>query len=384
MFESLLDEELSVLQRKDLLRSLKPLTLTSSIRANWENKDLVLFCGNDYLGLSRHPDVIAAAKSAAEEAGIGSGAARLISGTSDYHEKIEKELADFRKKEKALIFSAGYLANLGAISGLAGERDLILMDKLCHASLIDGIKLSGAELRVFPHKNYGKCDEILKKNNGHRKRFIVSDTVFSMDGDIAELQELVGLKKKHDAFLIVDDAHGMGVLGKEGSGALEEDGLEKEVDLITGTLSKSLGCLGGFVSGSETVINYLINHARPFIFATALPPLVCAAALEGLRIIRSQPELRKKLWSNIHYFKSVLSEKGIKLPAITSAIFSIIIGEEKEALKVSQQLAEMGYLVPAVRYPAVSKGKARLRVTVSACHDERQIEGFAAALSSIL
>lgn len=384
MLETILREELESLSQRQLRRSLKALRPIASTRADWNGKTLTLFCGNDYLGISRHPRVIQAAKECLEDFGVGAGAARLISGTTEFHQKLEQELALFRKKGKALVFSAGYLANVGVLTALAGKGDLVVMDKLCHASLIDGARLSSAELRIFPHKNYERCKEIFDQSKGYRRRFLVSDTVFSMDGDLADLVALVRIKEKYDALLIADDAHGMGVLGTNGSGAIEEAGLEDKVDVITGTLSKSLGCLGGFVVGSETAVDYLVNHARPFIFATALPPLLCAAASAALRVLQEEMNLRQALWDNIHTLEHLLKKSGINLPSTRSAILPIIVGSEHEALIQSQRLLEQGFLVPAIRYPTVAKGKARLRVTLSACHTHKDLEQFSEALRESL
>ncbi|HXV28178.1 MAG TPA: 8-amino-7-oxononanoate synthase [bacterium] len=382
MLTSLLQEELEVLKARDLYRKLRSLRMTCATRAEFEGRELLLFCGNDYLGLSHHPRVIEAAKKACEEYGVGAGAARLISGTSELHTRLEESLASFKGKEKALIFTAGYLANLGILSTLAGEGDLVVMDKLCHASLIDGARLSGAHLRVFPHKNYEKCEEIFQKSPGFRKRFLVSDTVFSMDGDLADLQALVRIKERYEAFLLVDDAHGTGVLGLEGKGAAEDLKIEEKIDCVAGTLSKALGCVGGFAAASPETIDYLINFSRPFIFATALPPAICQAALTALEVLRTEPEIRHRLWQNIQKMHEGLLASGFASGPIGSPIFPVMIGPEKEALRLSDALFELGLLVPAVRYPTVPKGKARLRVTVSASHSEQDIRKLIRALET--
>ena len=360
------EEELALLRASHSHRSLRFLSDPKGKYAFLDGREILLFCGNDYLGLAHHPRLIRAFKQAAELYGVGAGAARLISGTTDLHTRLEKEIADFKKKEKALLFTAGYLANIGVVSALANEKDVIVMDKLCHASLIDGARLSGAAIRVFPHKNYRRCFEILEKSKNYRRRVLVSDTVFSMDGDCADLNELARLKKKYECLLILDDAHGTGVLGAGGRGAVEEAGLENEVDVIVGTLSKSLGCLGGFAATSKTIWEYLINHARPFIFATALPPAVCAAASQALRLIREEPGLRADLARNVQKMTRGLFEAGLLQEKISSPIFPILIGSEEDALAVSDRLRDQGFLAPAIRPPSVPKGKARLRVTLRA------------------
>jgi 8-amino-7-oxononanoate synthase len=377
------EDELNLLKDQCLYRQVKTLQPTGAVNALWQGREIVLFCGNDYLGLTRHPRVMQAAKKAVDRYGTGAGAARLISGTSLVHTELEEKIARVRKKERALVFSAGYLANLGVLSALAGAEDLIVMDKLCHASLIDGARLSGARLRVFPHKNYARCEEILRQEKTAGKKIIVSDTVFSMDGDLADFKELIRLKKTYGCLWIADDAHGMGVMGQNGGGALEDGGFETEADVITGTLSKALGSLGGFAAASGPVIAYLMNKARPFIFATALPPAVCAAALEALQVLEQEPEHRCALWRNIQRMHEALTAEGWPLSPITSPILPLVIGAEGDALAFSESLLQQGFFVPAIRYPTVSKGKARLRITVSAAHTPAQIEQFAQTLRRI-
>ena len=384
-----IDQDLLELKDKNLFRVLKTLDPISSTRAYFQGKDLTLFCSNDYLGLSHHPRVVAVAKKTIDTWGVGAGAARLISGTTDWHTRLETKIAQFKGKEKALVFTAGYLANLGVLTALAGEKDLIVMDKLCHASIIDGARLSGAEIRVFPHKNYERLEEIiqvearrLKVEGGRSKILVVTDGVFSMDGDLADLEALIRIKKNYGALLVVDDAHGTGVLGLNGRGIGEDEGLDKEIDVVVGTLSKAIGCLGGFAVGSEKIINYLINHARPFIFATALPPSIAAAAYEAISVIETEPQVRHMLWKNIQMMHKGLTDLGFEQAAIRSPIFPLMIGDEKEALQISDRLLKLGFLVPAIRTPTVAKGKARLRVTVSAAHSENDISKILSALKS--
>ncbi len=378
---SALGEELQDLKARGLFRKIRTLTDWRGTRARWEGEELLLFCGNDYLGLSQNPSVIEAASKALREYGVGAGAARLISGTTQLHTTLETQIARFKRKENALVFGAGYLANLGALTALAGEKDLIVMDKLCHASLIDAARLSGARLRIFLHKNYDKAREILKNSTGFRRRVLVSDSVFSMDGDLADLSELVRLKKGYDAVLLVDDAHGTGVLGREGRGATE--GFEKEIDVITGTFSKAFGVFGGFAAASGTLVQHLVNTARPFIFATAPPPSLMAAILESLRLISEAPALREKLWQNVKKVQNFLTRQGVETNP-GSPIFPVLIGDEKEAVRISETLLEKGILLPAVRYPSVAKGKARLRLTVSAAHTDGDFEKLFRALEEVL
>lgn len=380
MFDIELSQELEGLREKGLYRRLRVLANRKGAHAEWEGRGIILFCGNDYLGLSQDPRVIRAGQEALERYGVGAGAARLISGTSEPHTRLEEELARFKRKERALIFGAGYLTNVGVLGGLAGEKDLIVMDKLCHASLIDGARLSGAAIRVFPHKNYERCEEILEKGRGARRILLVSDSVFSMDGDLADLSELVRLKEKYGSLLLVDDAHGIGVFGWEGKGATE--GFEEKIDLIAGTLSKAFGLFGGFIASSETLIESLINFSRPFIFSTAPPPAFSAASLEALRLIQEDSSLRERLWKNVGRVLDFLEGRGAS--AGRAPIFPLFIGDEKEAVRISEALLEKGILIPAVRYPTVAKGKAGLRLTVSAAHTEEDLEKLFQVLSEVL
>ncbi len=366
--------ELKRLVEKNLYRKLRVLENHEGTRARFEGRELLLFCSNDYLGLSRHFRVVRAARKALETYGVGAGAARLISGTSEAHRELEKKIARFKRKEGAIVFAAGFLANLGILTAFADAGDVIIMDKLCHASLVDGARLSGAVLRVFPHKNYKQCEELLKKNKTAQRKILVTETVFSMDGDRADLGELIRLKKKYGALLVVDDAHGTGVIGANGRGATEPKGIAEGVDIIMGTLSKAIGGLGGFVAAEKVLIDFLVNFARPFIFATALPPVLCEAAREAFCVIEEEPSLRKKLWQNVRAVEIGLKAAGFVLAPAGSAILPVILGDEKKALGAFKTLLSKGIFIPAVRYPTVPKGKARLRITVSAAHTPKDIE----------
>ncbi len=382
---SFLQEELEELRAKDLYRNLRTLDPLRGAWARWKGREILLFCGNDYLGLSRHPRVVRAAREAIESHGVGSGAARLISGSSGLHEKLEEKIAAFKQKEKALLFTTGYLANLGILTALAGKKDLIVMDKLCHASMIDGARLSGAQIRVFPHKNYERLGEILKgsaTDYGGQKRIVVTDTVFSMDGDIADLEELARLRKEHGFILVVDDSHGTGVLGRQGRGATEGK-ISAQIDIVMGTLSKAVGCLGGFAAARAEFIDYLVNFSRPFIYATSLPPVLCASALEALTVIEEETALRERLWGNARSIHERLVRLGFEMAPLTSPIIPILVGPEKEAVRISQHLLDKGVLVPAIRTPTVPKGKARLRVTASVLHEKKDIERLAEELKKI-
>lgn len=374
------EANLEDLRGKNLYRSLRVLENLNGVRAEFHGKNILLFCGNDYLGMSRHPRVIAAAHKAIDRYGVGARSARLMSGTTDAHARLEKKIAEFKNKEGALVFGSGFLTNLGILTTFAGKEDVVIMDKLCHASLIDGARLSGAEIRVFPHKNYERCEEILKKCAAPRK-LLVSENVFGMDGDRADLKELIRLRQKYSALFIVDDAHGTGVFGKNSPGATA--GFSKGIDIIMGTLSKAIGGLGGFVAADKELIDYLVNFARPFIFATALPPVLCETAREAFCVIEEEPSLQVKLWDNIREVHSGLKRLGYSLAEPESAILPVILGDEKKAVAAFEKLLSIGVFVPAVRYPTVPKGKARLRVTVSAAHSKEDIEKLIRAFKEL-
>jgi 8-amino-7-oxononanoate synthase len=348
--------------------------------AVFEGRRTLLFCGNDYLGMSRHPRVIAAAHRAIDRYGVGARSARLMSGTTDAHASLEKKIAEFKHKEAALVFGSGFLANLGLLTAFAGPDDVVIMDKLCHASLIDGARLSEAVIRVFPHKNYAKCEELLQKCEGKRK-LLVTENVFGMDGDRADLAALIKLKEKYGGLLVVDDAHGTGVFPKDGPGST--GAFSGGIDVIMGTLSKAVGGLGGFVAADRVLIDHLINFARPFIFATALPPVLCEAAREAFCVIEEEPGLVEKLWANIREVHRGLAGLGFQLAEPESAVLPVILCDEKKTLDACERLLAGGVFIPAVRYPTVPKGKARLRVTVSAAHSSQDILSLLKAFQTL-
>ena len=364
------------------MNTLRALKIKSPVQAELNGEPLFLFCSNDYLGLSFDPELHERYKTALEASGLGSGAARLISGTRPEHIEFEKKIAHFLKKESALLFSSGYLANLGVLSSFLGSEDLIVMDKLSHASLIDAAKLSGAHLRIFPHRNMERAEEILIHEKDRKKKVIVTDSVFSMDGDLAPLKELVDLKNKHEAILILDEAHGLGVYGEKGRGAAEAARLLDQVDIFIATLSKAFGQIGGIVAGDKLLIDFLINRARVFIYDTALPPAIpqtCSHALEKIQ----HSNLRDKLWENVRTVRGLLTELGFQISEEPSPIIPIIVGSEERALTFSKKLLENKIFIPAIRYPTVGKGKARLRLTVSAAHGPQEINLLKKSLEAL-
>jgi len=331
------------------------------------------------LGLTHHPEVIKAAKDAIDKFGTGAGASRLISGTTILHQQLEEKLAQYKGCEAAIVFPTGYMANIGTISTILNPTDTdphtntVIIDRLNHASIIDACKLSKAKLQVYPHKDMGALEKILKRSAKFSKRLIVTDLVFSMDGDIAPIQEIATLAQKYDAMLMTDEAHATGVL-------TQDTGHRTQDLIIMGTLSKALGSLGGFICGSQELIDYLRNKARSFIYTTALPPANCAAALKALELLETQPEIQQKLWENISYFRSCV----LGLESCSSPIIPIIIGETEKTLEVSAKLFEHGIYVSAIRPPTVPKGQSRLRITLSALHTKEDIKCLASLLQELI
>lgn len=377
-----LRETLKDIEEAGLKRSLRPLMPLGPTRALYDGREVVLFCTNNYLGLTHHPRVVARAQEALRAYGSGSGAARLISGHTPLYEALEEAVARFKGCARALVFPSGYTANIAVISALVGREDVVFCDRLCHASLLDGCLLSGAKLVRFRHNDLDSLRRLLDRHTG-RRRFLVTEGVFSMDGDTAPLPELCETAEKNALFLIVDDAHGTGVLGPGGRGTPAAQGVPAGNLVLTGTLSKALGSLGGFVAGSALLIEYVLNRARPFIFTTALPPASVAAALAALEVLEEEPALNDRLWENAGRLHAGLAALGCTASK-TSPIMPLVLGSPDRATNVSAHLLARGYFVPAVRPPSVPAGTARLRITVSAAHEPAEIDGFLAALAEVL
>lgn len=349
-----------------------------------DGKEVLSFCSNNYLGLATHPNVVKAAVQAIHRYGTSCGGSRLISGNLVIQEELEKEIAEFKAAKAAVVFMTGYMANTGVIPALMNmidiyglptipqEDNVIISDELNHASIVDGCRLSKANRFIYKHRDMADLERILRENKFKRK-LIVTDGVFSMDGDIAPLPQVVELAHKYKAILMVDDAHATGLLGKNGRGTLEHLQLEGKVDVIMGTFSKALGGVGGFVAGSAELIKFLRVRARQYIFSSALPPGTAAGLIAAIREIKSQPELRQKLWKNVTHLKSGLQALGFDTLGSETQIIPILIGKEEKAIEASRQLFENGVFVPSVRSPAVPEGKSRLRCTVMATHTEDQI-----------
>ncbi len=347
------------------------------------------FCSNDYLGLSHHPALIRAAGDCMSRFGFGAGAAHLVSGHSHEHHALEEELAAFTGRQRALLFSTGYMANLGVISALTDRHDLVLADRSDHASLLDGARLSGARLRRYAHGDAAHAAQMLLAQRAANEpasatALIVTDGVFSMDGDLAPLPELAALALRHDCALMVDDAHGLGVIGSHGGGTLEHTGVAgAAVPILVGTLGKAFGTFGAFVAGDAALIDYLIQRARTYLYTTALPPAVAAASRAALRLAREETWRRERLRQLTQRFRSAAAALGLPLAASMTPIQPLIIGDSAHALALSEQLMNAGFWVAAIRPPTVPAGSARLRITLSAAHREPDVDGLAETLGRL-
>lgn len=413
-------DELNQLRARSPLRHLREIGTAQGPLVNLIGEQLVNFASNDYLGLAADERLRQAARSAVDEFGIGAGASRLICGTQSPHMQLESAIAKWKGVPAALAFSSGYAAAVGTLSSIASKQDVIVIDKLAHASLIDGARLSGATIRVFPHNHLGKLESHLewaRRELPQARVILVTESIFSMDGDRAPLRQIVDLKSRFNALLFLDEAHAVGVVGEHGRGLAAEPpaplptaqpapppsltdrirgklsrsakeplktevgqhdrqpNLAESIDIQMGTLSKALGCSGGYICGSATLIEWLINRARSFIYSTAAPPAIAAAASAAIAFLQTPEgeERRQLLWRNINLLHQLITPD--KTPV--SAIFPLIVGDEQEALDLTQALRREGFLVPAIRYPTVARGSARLRITVTAAHTEEQIRGLA-------
>ncbi len=375
----MLAEKLAELRTAGLYRSRRVIDSAQGIYLQIDGKQVLNFCSNDYLGLANHGDVVAAFKQAADKYGVGSGSAHLVCGHSYEHHALEAELAEFTGRERALLFSTGYMANLGVIAGLMAKGDVIYEDKLNHASLLDGGLLSGAKFKRYLHNDMANLQ--LKMANDNAAAMIVTDGVFSMDGDVANLAALSEIAIKKQALLLVDDAHGLGVLGETGAGLVEECGLnQQQVPLLVGTFGKAFGTSGAFVAGSELLIETLIQKARTYIYTTALPPAIAAATRMSLTIIQQETERRNHLKALIERFKTGAKQLNINLMSSDSAIQPILIGDVDKTVQISEKLLQQGFWVSAIRPPTVPQGSARLRVTLSAAHQNHHVDSLLEAL----
>jgi len=372
-FNEELLKEIEKLKSAGLYRELKPISSAPGRDIVFRGKTYINFSSNNYLGLAAHPAVKKAAIAAVEKYGAGGTSSRLVGGTLDIHAELEEKLAAFKKTEKALVYPAGFQTNIGIISTLAGAGDCLIMDRLNHASLWDGAKLSGARIFVYRHADAGALEKVLKRAKGYKRKLVITDSVFSMDGDIAPLKDIVALAKKYGAVTMIDEAHSTGVLGQNGCGLAEQAEVEGQVDIIMGTLSKALGSQGGFVCGSSALIEYLVNKSRAFIYTTSISTACAGAAIAALEIVYREPERRVKLLELSADLRQRMMDVGINTAGSVTQIIPAVFGELKKTLELSNKLFEAGIFAPAIRPPTVPEGECRLRFSLTSEHNESDI-----------
>lgn len=374
-------DEIEQLKRDGVFRLPRVLEGAQEPRAVFDGREVINLSSNNYLGLANHPRLREAAKDAVERYGAGSASVRTIAGTMSLHTELERRLAAFKRTEAALVYQSGFTANSGTVSALLGREDVIISDELNHASIIDGARLSRATIKVYPHKDVAAMKQLLEESKGARRILVITDGVFSMDGDIAPLPDIVEVAKQYNAIVMVDDAHASGVLGENGRGTVDHFGLHGQVDIQIGTLSKAIGVLGGYVAGSRVLIEYLIQRARPFLFSTSHPPAVTAACLAALDLLESDPSLVQRLWDNARYFRDGLAGLGFDVSGSETPIIPVIVGEGRKAMELSDRLFEEGVFAQGIAYPTVPRGKARVRTIVTAAHTrddlDQALEAFA-------
>lgn len=368
-------EELDEIRSQGLFRALNPIEEGRGAKVKIKGRTLINFCSNNYLGLAGDPRVIRKTKEILKKYGVGSGASRLVSGNYDVHEELEAKISEYERTPASIVFPTGYMANLGTMQALVGPGDAVIIDRLNHASIIDGARLSRAKLLVYPHKDMQQLEKTLQGSESFKKRLIVTDYIFSMDGDIAPIDKLIELAKKYKAMLMLDTAHSTGIL----------DLKVKDMSnvIIMGTLSKSIGSLGGFVSGSQNLIDLLRNKARSFIYTTALPPAIAAASIASFDIISRDCSLKEKLWDNVNYLKKKIKPLNFDLLGSETQIVPIMIGDARRAVEISNSLFSSGIFLSAIRPPTVPKGTSRLRLTVTAMHAKSDIDYLISKLSRI-
>jgi glycine C-acetyltransferase len=377
-----LSTALEEIKAHDLYRQLRIIHGPQSARVRVDGQQAVLLSSNNYLGLAEHPALREAAIQALERYGCGAGASRSISGTMESHRVLEERIARFKGCEEALLFSTGYMANIGLLTTVVEEGDLILSDEFNHASIVDGCRLSRAEVWVYRHRDMDHLEDLLKKSS-HRRRLIVTDGVFSMEGDIALLPAIRALADQYGSFVMVDDAHATGVLGEGGRGTAEYFNLTGRIDIQMGTLGKALGGFGAYVAGSRDLIDYLINRCRTFLYTTALPPAIAAMALAALEIVEREPQLRKRLWENTAYFKEGLEKRGFNTGMSETPICPILIGDNALTMEADHRLMARGVFVQGIRPPTVPPQGSRLRAALMATHTEKDLKAALDALQTV-
>ena len=371
---SFLGIELDNLRQQGLYRHLRVLDDRQQASAHFDGRSVVNLSSNNYLGLTTHPKLIQAALKATEQFGVGSGSVRTIAGTMAIHVELEARLAAFKKTEAVVVFQSGFAANAGTVSAILGKDDVIISDELNHASIIDGCRLSRAAIKVFPHKDVDAARKILKELPAGQRKLLITDGVFSMDGDLGALPALCGLAEEYGAIMMVDDAHASGVFGTNGRGTVDHFGMHGRVDIQVGTLSKAIGALGGYVAGTRNFIEFLHHRARPFLFSTSHPPAVTAACIAALDILEHEPAIIDRLWDNTRFFKAGLVELGFNTGISESPITPVIAGEGAKAMKLSDRLFQEGVFAQGIAFPTVARDKARVRTIVTATHTREQLQ----------
>lgn len=369
-----LQAELDQMKEQGTFRSLTLIESEQGSKVIIKGKEVIQLSSNNYLGLTNHPRLTKAALEAVEKYGAGTGSVRTIAGTFTMHDELEKKLAEFKHTEAALVFQSGFTTNQGVLSAILSPEDVVISDELNHASIIDGIRLTKAGRRVYKHVDMEDLEKALQETQSYRKRLIVTDGVFSMDGNIAPLPKIVELAEKYDAIVMVDDAHASGVLGNNGRGTVNHFGLDGRVHIQVGTLSKAIGVLGGYVAGPRVLIDYLIHKGRPFLFSTSHPPAVTAACIEAINVLLEEPELIDKLWDNTKFFKEGLQKLGFNTGKSETPVTPVIVGESALAHKFSDKLFEYGVFAQGITFPTVAKDAARVRTIVTAQHSKEELQ----------
>ncbi|ASU98811.1 glycine C-acetyltransferase [Bacillus subtilis] len=369
-----LKAELDRMKENHTWQDIKQLESMQGPSVTVNHQKVIQLSSNNYLGFTSHPRLINAAQEAVQQYGAGTGSVRTIAGTFTMHQELEKKLAAFKKTEAALVFQSGFTTNQGVLSSILSKEDIVISDELNHASIIDGIRLTKADKKVYQHVDMSDLERVLRKSMNYRMRLIVTDGVFSMDGNIAPLPDIVELAEKYDAFVMVDDAHASGVLGENGRGTVNHFGLDGRVHIQVGTLSKAIGVLGGYAAGSKVLIDYLRHKGRPFLFSTSHPPAVTAACMEAIDVLLEEPEHMERLWENTAYFKAMLVKMGLTLTKSETPILPILIGDEGVAKQFSDQLLSHGVFAQSIVFPTVAKGKARIRTIITAEHTKDELD----------
>jgi glycine C-acetyltransferase len=369
-----LGKELDALKEQGLYRHLRVLEDEQRAHTTVDHKSVVNLSSNNYLGLTTHPKLRAAALKAIEDYGVGTGSVRTIAGTMDIHMELEKKLAEFKQVEKVVVFQSGFAANAGTVSAIFGKEDVVISDELNHASIIDGCRLSRAAIKVFPHKDVDAARKIIQGLPAGQRKLLITDGVFSMDGDLGPLPGLCELAEETGCIMMVDDAHASGVFGKNGRGTIDHFGMHDRVDIQVGTLSKAVGVLGGYVAGSADLVDFLYHRARPFLFSTSHPPSVVMACMAALDVLMEEPEIIERLWENTRFFKEGLHDLGFNTGLSESPITPVIAGEGAKAMLLSDKLFERGVFAQGIAFPTVARDKARVRTIVTATHTREDLQ----------